>query len=284
VAVGAARPPASRTSAVTDPDDRVTGRRYLTEEQYVDDRNLAARQSIYAFQWPFIDLHAWVLDVANLRGDERVLEVGCGNGSYLRALRQRGHRGTVVGLDLSIGMLSPARAFAVGVVNADVQALPALDAGVDIVLAPHMLYHVPDLGAAVAELRRVLRPDGRAMVVTNSVEHLRELDALILASVEAVTGERPEPLLGEAIRFKVENGADVLRTAFTDVELHRAGSELVLDDAEPVVAYAASTRLLIGGEAHADAVLADLRRRTQRVIADQGELRIRTAVGCFVCR
>jgi SAM-dependent methyltransferase len=284
VAVGAARPPASRTSAVTDPDDRVTGRRYLTEEQYVDDRNLAARQSIYAFQWPFIDLHAWVLDVANLRGDERVLEVGCGSGSYLRALRQRGHRGTVVGLDLSIGMLSPARAFAVGVVNADVQALPALDAGVDIVLAPHMLYHVPDMGAAVAELRRVLRPDGRAMVVTNSVEHLRELDALILASVEAVTGERPEPLLGEAIRFKVENGADVLRTAFTDVELHRAGSELVLDDAEPVVAYAASTRLLIGGEAHADAVLADLRRRTQRVIADQGELRIRTAVGCFVCR
>jgi ubiquinone/menaquinone biosynthesis C-methylase UbiE len=275
--------PPARTFLMTDPDDRVTGRRYLTREQYVDDRNLAARQSIYAYQQPFVDLHALVLDLAGLDGDERVFDVGCGNGAYLRALRARCHRGDVLGLDLSVGMIAAARDSADGVVNADVQAVPVRDAAMDVVLAPHMLYHVPDMAAGVAELRRVLRPGGRALVVTNSVEHLRELDALILASVETVTGERPEPLLGEAIRFKVENGEDVLRTAFADIELHRVGSELVLDDSEPVVAYAASTRLLIGGEPHADAVLADLRQRTQRAITDQGELRIRTAVGCFVC-
>jgi len=93
---------------VTAPDDPWRGRRYLTQVQYADDSNLAARQSIYAFQRPRIDLFSWALDLAGIRGPETVLDVGCGNGNYLARLGDRQHQGLLVGLDLSVGMLTAA--------------------------------------------------------------------------------------------------------------------------------------------------------------------------------
>ena len=85
-----------------------TSRRHV-EQQYGDDRNLAARQSIYAYQQPISDIWGGSLDLARLRGDETILDIGCGNGLYLGALRARGHRGTVIAGDLSAGMLASAR-------------------------------------------------------------------------------------------------------------------------------------------------------------------------------
>src|SRR6185436_7427184 len=52
----------------------------------------------------------------------------------------------------------------------DVQHLLAPDAAYDVVLALWMLYHVPDLARGLAELRRVLRPGGRLVALTNGVE------------------------------------------------------------------------------------------------------------------
>lgn len=137
-------------------------------EQYGDDRNLASRQAIYRFRRPGPDLHDWALDLAALAGDEGILDIGCGNGRYLQRLAQRGHRGPVTGVDLSVGM-RPA-------VVADAEALPCRDGAADVVLCMHVLYHVPEQRRAVAELRRAAR--GRAIVATNSVEHLREMDDL----------------------------------------------------------------------------------------------------------
>jgi ubiquinone/menaquinone biosynthesis C-methylase UbiE len=92
-------------------------------------------------------------------GAERVLDVGCGNGLYLAELRRRGIH--AVGCDLSPGMLAAAAPHR-ELVNADVTALPFAPAACDVVLAPHMLYHVADRATAARELRRVLRPGGRA--------------------------------------------------------------------------------------------------------------------------
>lgn len=46
--------------------------------------------------------------------------------------------------------------------------LPLGDGGVDVVLAMHMLYHVPDVPAPVAELRRIVKPGGTLLASTNS--------------------------------------------------------------------------------------------------------------------
>lgn len=86
-----------------------TDRAVLRDVQYRTDANLAARQSIYAHQRPRLDLPAWVLDLAALRGRETVADVGCGNGAYLAVLAGRRHAGRVLGVDLSVGMLQASR-------------------------------------------------------------------------------------------------------------------------------------------------------------------------------
>jgi SAM-dependent methyltransferase len=86
--------------------------------QYADDGNLRARQRLWACQVPFFDSASWVLDLAGLMPGMRVLDAGCGNGTYLRALRER--RVTAVGCDLSPGMLRGAAHPAL--VTADVTA------------------------------------------------------------------------------------------------------------------------------------------------------------------
>jgi SAM-dependent methyltransferase len=55
--------------------------------QYADDRHLRARQRFWLHQDPPLDVVNWVLDRAGLAPGQRVLDAGCGNGLYLRALR-----------------------------------------------------------------------------------------------------------------------------------------------------------------------------------------------------
>src|SRR5262249_26797126 len=124
----------------------------VVQAQYATSANLGARQAIWQHGPSLVDI---VLDLAELRGDEIVADVGCGNGLFLTALRQRGHAGALIGLDLSATMASSTRADAFPVV-ADVQAVPLADGAIDRALCIHMLYHVPDLGRAVGELRRVV--------------------------------------------------------------------------------------------------------------------------------
>jgi hypothetical protein len=58
-------------------DDRA----YLRGTQYKTDTNLAARQSIYAYQQPRLDLAARVLDLAGPAPSDTIADVGCGNGN-----------------------------------------------------------------------------------------------------------------------------------------------------------------------------------------------------------
>jgi SAM-dependent methyltransferase len=86
--------------------------------QYADDRNLRARQRLWRYQDPYFDVVAWVLDLAGLSPGLRVLDAGCGNGEYLRALARRPVH--AAGCDLSMGMLRTAACPAL--LNADVAA------------------------------------------------------------------------------------------------------------------------------------------------------------------
>jgi ubiquinone/menaquinone biosynthesis C-methylase UbiE len=114
------------------------------------------------------------LDLAELSPGSRVLDAGCGNGVYLRALARRPVR--AAGCDLSMGMLRSANHPAL--ISADVAALPVRGGAFNIMLAVHMLYHVPDRETARGELRRVLAPGGACIVVTSGARHTRSLRAL----------------------------------------------------------------------------------------------------------
>jgi SAM-dependent methyltransferase len=112
---------------------------------------------------------------AHLLGDvagRRVLEVGCGSAPCARWLRREG--ADVVALDLSAGMLARAAELnrssgvAVPLLQADVGALPLATASVDLACSAFGgLPFVADVGGALAEVARVLRPGGRFVASVN---------------------------------------------------------------------------------------------------------------------
>ncbi|HZH27625.1 MAG TPA: methyltransferase domain-containing protein [Azospirillaceae bacterium] len=102
----------------------------------------------------------------DVRGAD-VVEFGCGTGRNLAMLKAHGAR-TLVGCDLSVGMLAKARArdAAFRLLRHDMaEPLPLPDASADLVLFCLSLEHVGDPGAPLREARRLLRPSGRVAVI-----------------------------------------------------------------------------------------------------------------------
>ena len=114
------------------------------------------------------------LDLAELHSGDAVLDVGCGTGTLLiEAAKRVGPSGSVHGLDRSPEMLAHARCKAakqsVTAIFAEGSAdhLPFPDASFVVVLCTLMLHHLPApmQAAAIVEMRRVLRPGGRIVIV-----------------------------------------------------------------------------------------------------------------------
>jgi ubiquinone/menaquinone biosynthesis C-methylase UbiE len=114
--------------------------------------------------------HSLMLEMAGLQRGERVLDVACGTGLVsFRAAAAVGERGAVVGTDLSGEMVESARRGAAlrdlhhaRFERADAEALPLEGGAFDAALCALGLMYVADPIKALAEMRRVLRPGGRA--------------------------------------------------------------------------------------------------------------------------
>lgn len=251
--------------------------------QYATDRNLRARQRLWERQEPVFDVVAWTLDLAGVRAGLRVLDVGCGNGRYLATMRSLGVE--AVGCDLSVGMLKAGPTNSV--VVADAVALPFPEGQFDVVLAPHMLYHVADRRASVRELRRVLTPGGRCVAVTNGAGHLGSLRAVVEDAAASCQPEwRWTDRLAEA--FSLENGGEQLSVAFNDVRCVRPDEpgRAVVTDPEVIADYVASVGDIYGQELTCswDRLVDDVRTRVEEVIARDRAFVVEGDVGAFVCQ
>lgn len=120
---------------------------------------------------------------AGLARGARAVDVGCGRGDHVRGLTER-FGFEVIGVD---PFAEPPNLIGV------IEDLPLADESVDLVWCRDMLEHVEDLPRAFAELRRVLRPGGRAMVYSmfaterlepNEAEELFRLTRTVEASFD----------------------------------------------------------------------------------------------------
>jgi ubiquinone/menaquinone biosynthesis C-methylase UbiE len=127
---------------------------------------------------------ARLVELAEPRPTDHALDISTGGGHTALALAPYVAR--VVASDLTPGMLAAARAFlaAQGVANADyviadAEHLPFLDASFDLVtvrIAPH---HYADVRAAAREMARVMRPNGRLVLIDNVAPANPALDAFV---------------------------------------------------------------------------------------------------------
>jgi SAM-dependent methyltransferase len=171
-------------------------------------------------------------------------------------------------------------------VNGDATHLPVRDAAFDVTLAPHMLYHVPDLAAAAGELRRVTRAGGVCLAVTNGHGHTGSLRRLI-----EVAGRRGSPgwvMRAPADHFSLGNGRGVLEQAFASVTIVRPTgvAPVRLREAGPAADYVASIADHYRHEVARpwDDVVADVRAAVQRAIDADGAFTVESDIGAFVCR
>lgn len=237
------------------------------------------RPSVYELREPPFDLGSFLDEhLPALRG-ARVLDAGCGPGAYVPDTSARACELTV--LDIAHGRLEHIDD-QVHRVCGDVQALPFPDASFDAAMAMHMLYHVPDIALGVAELRRVVRPEGVLYALTNSEHAQSELQDLI-------DRNGCDPFAGGENRFTNENGGGYLETAFDDVRLTEfTDSRLVVTDPECVVDEVQRNRYLIEpGRRHGvtwDDVVSGIRAEVAEIVAREGAFVMHERHGLFTCR
>jgi len=175
--------------------------------QYLTEENLETRRSVWH---PTLDGRDPATEALAAIVEEhplRVLEVGPGTGGFAARIADALPLSSLTTIDQSERFVELTRARGVDSRQGDIQDLPFGDDSFDVVAALWMLYHVPELDRALAEVRRVLRPDGLFVAVTNGDEHLADLrrEAGGGAEVTGFSSQNAEPRLREYF-------ADVRRT------------------------------------------------------------------------
>jgi ubiquinone/menaquinone biosynthesis C-methylase UbiE len=124
----------------------------------------------------------WLHDAAGAPEIQRALEIGCGQGSGLRAIARRFHPRAIDGFDLDERQVARARP-RVADLDArlwvgDAERIEAEDATYDAVFEFAIFHHVPDWRRALAEVHRVLRPGGLFLFEELSSEFFSDIPLL----------------------------------------------------------------------------------------------------------
>jgi SAM-dependent methyltransferase len=262
----------------------------LVNESYATDEPLSVRIETHRrYSVPAVDLPTWALDRHPWRGDETVLDLGTGTGQYLAPLRKRIPNGRIIAGDLAPGMLRDLAARGVPgdamLLNADAEALPLADGSCEAVLASYVMFFVPDIPRAVAEIYRVLRPGGVLLAATMAAVYMAELQAVLNRALNKLGASHQTSMGIMSRRFNLSNGPAYLEPCF-HVTVHQHESALVFPTAEPVLAYMTSLRNELGEDVPPGRTweewMAALREVVDAEIATHGEFRVSKKAGVLV--
>ena len=120
-------------------------------------------------------VHKIVPMLCQLQDRQTIVDLGCGSGSVVSALAQQLSTGKVIGIDPTPKMIEVARdhlakcpapfAVAVEFYQTGAECLPLLDNSIDIAVAVSSLHHWGEVNTGLAEIMRVLKPQGRLVVI-----------------------------------------------------------------------------------------------------------------------
>lgn len=252
------------------------------KEQYKNPDKLNVRANLHSYNIEKTDWNRWCFERMNFKYGAKVLEIGCGNGALWCRNKDRLNKTCDVTLsDFSNGMLESTKSalrdvdchFNYKVI--DVQDIPYGDETFDVVIARHMLYHVPDIEKALLEIKRVLKKDGTFYATTNAKDTMHELHEINKNFDSNIGLDK----CGMGGRFNSQNGLIMLEKCFGKVTMETFSQKLVVPEAEPIVSYVASTvkgsTILVGKKRE------DFLRYVDNIIKINGSITINTKACIF---
>ncbi len=271
-----------------------TDRLFLTRQFYASNDDLAVRTHIHdTYTEPRVNFMSWVLDRIPWRGDETVLDAGCGAGAYLSPTASRlSAGGLLLGGDISRGLLRGIAERTSGdhppLTQLDIQHLPFADERFDVVLANHMLYHVPDIPEALEQIHRILRVGGVLLASTNAARSQVGFRDLIIDACEHLGMDFLIESSPAGQRFSLEEGKLILAEYFSEVEMQALDSALVFREVEPPLAYIHSMRhfyrSILPEDCDWTQMLERVKEKLAEIINAEGEFRVLKRSGVFIAR
>ena len=263
----------------------------LKHHQYANSAKFNARIQLHAqcstnkYPWPL-----WVFDQFEKKPNLKILELGCGTGLLWQVNGPRipGDWEITVS-DFSEGMLQQTRQNLQSLRNQfhyaliDAETIPFSDEPFDIVIANHMLYHVPNLNQALFEIGRVLKPDGTLYASTIGANNMREMKQLLYQFLQNHSYE--EALGSVETKFSLDNGKDILKSYFQDIRIIGYENSLSITEPKLLVDYILSCNGLKPGVE----VLPEYRTKeflgyVENLMNVNGQILITTESGMFICK
>lgn len=219
----------------------LTGMENSLAGQYRNATNISARIRLHSlYSSNHTGWFPWLFSLAGIRPGMRILEIGCGSGSFWTENRSRIPEDVQIVLsDISSGMIRDARR-SIGekdprfsFTEFDCMQIPFPADSFDLVIANHVLFYAGDPARVCRECARVLKKDGLFLCSTYGKEHMQEITALVEEFDSRIT------LSGEKLfeRFGLDNGQAILAEAFRCIRLEEYDDSLMVDAPGPLIEY-----------------------------------------------
>ncbi len=263
----------------------------LLHQQYSNSSKFNARIQLHAksstnkYPWPL-----WVFDQFEKKANQKILELGCGTGMLWQVNGTRIPEDWEIFIsDFSEGMLNKTQEnlekvnanFHYQVMNAENIQFP--DKFFDIVIANHMLYHVPNMYQALSKISRVLKKEGALYASTIGQSNMGEMKKILFDFLQNHSYE--EALGSVEEKFSLDNGQELLKRCFDDIRIVRYENSLKITEPHLLVDYILSCNgLKEGVEVLAENRVQEFRNHIENIIKINGQILISIESGLFICK
>jgi len=242
-------------------------------ELYKDKKDLVSRINLIE-KYGTNDFNQWLLKKLKLQQGEKVLDIGCGNGSQILAYSQVTNN--IVGIDLSESLLREAKKrikeFAPGkdfvLIRENGENIPFKENTFDVVTCNFAIYYMNEK-KVMTEIKRVLKPYGRFLIASPPDDTSREMVEMHYRVAKYIP---PQYQPGSSdLRKEV---LPVAKKIFCNLSLELFVNPIVFPDVETFMEHYMSSTLYVQSKEWCENLLFRMKKEAQRVFAERGNITV----------